>query len=277
MIKSLVSDPRVFEALENARPTAPSRRHAVASVVRFYFDFSAETGKGSLTALLRSLLWQTLKQVPGYSTVVLPKLQMKKNTEGNLIWTESELLQFFESIVQQQDDILLCVFVDALDEYQGRDIDIANFFDRICTLAPRKLRLCLSSRPYPDFLYQFKSYHSILLEEGSRANIERYTINKLGAAESLEDWQLDWLVEAIVHKAKGVFLWVKVVTAQLCSRHRRLEEFDRLQNRLNELPQEMMAMYQRTLSDMDSEDRTELLKLCRILLVAKYCSLRKDP
>lgn len=30
-----------------------------------------------------------------------------------------------------------------------------------------------------------------------------------------------------------------------------------------------MAMYQRTLSDMDSEDRTELLKVLRILLVAK--------
>ena len=49
------------------------------------------------------------------------------------------------------------IFVDALDECAGDDIEIAKFIDEASKEATPGCRICVSSRPYPDFKYQYDS------------------------------------------------------------------------------------------------------------------------
>ena len=73
----------------------------------------------------------------------------------------------------------------------------------------------------------------------------------------------------ITRNAKGVFLWVKHVTDKLCRGRRRLEDFERLKRRSDELLHELVLMYPGILDDLCPKSRKEPMDLLILLLVAK--------
>lgn len=133
-------------------------------------------------------------------------------------WSEGELQNFFIEIVTLTPTILPAVniLIDALDEAQDDDIRrMLDFIDQLGQYAISsdvKLRICLSSRYYPNITIQTGLF--IFMEEVSEhtRDIERYVAANLRGVRAP---QADMLREEVLRKSAGVFLCVVLVVQML--------------------------------------------------------------
>jgi hypothetical protein len=113
-----------------------------------------------------------------------------------------------------------CFFVDGLDEYDGEHLDIINVLRRF--VSSPSFKLCVSSRPWNVFVEAFggNTGQKMLLQDFTRGDITLYVKNKLEEDHRFlvlmhRDHRYKKLIEDIVKKAEGVFLWVYLVVRSL--------------------------------------------------------------
>lgn len=111
-----------------------------------------------------------------------------------------------------------------MDEYypQSEHIQLISELQALAKIS--NLKLCVSSRPWTAFTEAFGKLPSqIRLEDLTSADVAQYVRDHLQAAAStadkssraVESSDLDALVQLVVGKAQGVFLWVQLVTSAL--------------------------------------------------------------
>jgi hypothetical protein len=130
-------------------------------------------------------------------------------------WSLGVLKEAFKHLIGlSSPQFKLCFFIDGLDEYEGDPEDIALFFrDLSCSYA----KFCVSSRPWPVFQDICQGVPGLKLQDLTYDDVRLYVTDKLGKNKSLqhlldEDPQnFPWLIEELVQKASGVFLWVALV------------------------------------------------------------------
>lgn len=91
LVKYIVQSPRLAQGLVPENSDAdnnPSRAPIIAS---FFFDYNSDTIAKSLPGMLRSLMWQILRQQPALFSPILDIYQTKKRTESSPAWTQLEL------------------------------------------------------------------------------------------------------------------------------------------------------------------------------------------
>jgi hypothetical protein len=113
---------------------------------------------------------------------------------------------------------IFCLFVDGLDEYHGNHLElIALLKDLACN---PNIKLCVSSRPWNPFRNTFGvDTPQLRLEDHSYDNIAYYTHDRIHEGLALcpitQSWEDDdqspALIQEIVTRANGVFLWVVLV------------------------------------------------------------------
>jgi hypothetical protein len=112
-----------------------------------------------------------------------------------------------------QDDrqLKLTIFVDGLDEFDGLDADMAKIFGAAAD--SQRVKVCASSRPHFVYEKAFTNRPSLRLQDLTYNDIRTYVEDRLFKDESMqylfdrEPVQARELVEEIVRKADGVFLW----------------------------------------------------------------------
>ncbi|KAK4061371.1 hypothetical protein Trihar35433_9698 [Trichoderma harzianum] len=113
-------------------------------------------------------------------------------------------------------DLDLCIFIDALDEHNGPPEFIAEFLKDITK--PRnsrtRIKILFSSRPWDAFKDVFPNCPGFQIHEHTDNDIRELCTHVINneCPGSQEFFQL---VEEIVKRAKGVFLWVKLVLQDL--------------------------------------------------------------
>ena len=160
-------------------------------------------------------------------------------------------------------------FIDGLDEYEGEHSRIAQFVDRFSRRLPHNLRLCICSRPEADFVFQFVEYPVLKVEQHSSADVQLYVSERMKEAEPLLGEATNLIARKIIEKARGVFLWVKLVIDSLQRGWRRYESLDRLERRLHNMPPDLADVYQRIIKDMDPEEMEEACLLLAITVFAQ--------
>lgn len=112
----------------------------------------------------------------------------------------------------------ICLFVDGLDEYSGVDSEIAKLFQKAA--AGSQVRVCVSNRPHLVFQASFRSQAELRLEDLTKGDIKNYVANMLGKNDVMqsrildEEAQMKYLINEIVKRASGVFLWVKLIVIE---------------------------------------------------------------
>jgi len=113
-----------------------------------------------------------------------------------------------------------CFFVDGLDEYDGEEADIIKVLQDLALCS--NLKICVSSRLWNAFEKAFGNRHEkkLLLQEFTRDDIRLYVEETLKESESFlelagQDSRYQQLIEDIVERASGVFLWVYLVVRSL--------------------------------------------------------------
>jgi hypothetical protein len=291
-------------------------------VAHFYFWNSGTALQKSEEGLLRSLLFEMLQQRPDLIPGVIDaRLQLKKhkadqcypNPEeqalcvsggtGTIIaradspnWTRQELLAVYNFLIHQDLSTKFCFFIDGLDEYH--DEDRRDHHDLISTLhllaCSPNIKLCLSSRPWVVFRDTFgaNAKWTFRLEDLTRRDIFLYISDKFEQHKQYyrlksRDPSYADLVQEVVNKAQGVFLWVFLVVRDLLEGLTYNDSISAMRLRLNQFPEDLDPFFQHMVDSIPRIYRKESAETFKIavagngpLLLLVYTwidDLRDDP
>lgn len=171
------------------------------------------------------------------------------------IWTLSRLSKIFTSVIDQQHfDLDLCLFLDALDEYDGRPEMIAEFLKDLVSAERRsqtRVRIVFSSRPWKVFMDIFSKDPGFRIHEHTEDDIQELCAQHIQPSIPGYD-ELKQLISTIAHKAQGVFLWVRLALHDLCAKAAKCVEAgergrvirQRLLSALEKIPHDLAEYYQ---------------------------------
>ncbi|KAK9799927.1 putative NACHT domain-containing protein [Seiridium cardinale] len=229
----------------------------------------------SREGLLRTLLYGTLQVHKSMITRVFAKRWAAYTSQniGHWDWTWAELKDAFETMMLEASQRLV-FFVDGLDELGGAEKssttketqEVLQLLIRAGRLA--HVKICVSSRPWLIFEDAFESEPSLKMDCLNRDDTLLYR-----SPASSRD---------IVQKSAAVFFWVYLDVHSLL---RGLSNSDRifdLQRRLNELPSELEALFEKILSNLEPFYYTHACQLFQIFegyneVVSKTLYIFEEP
>ncbi|KAI1878958.1 hypothetical protein JX265_003135 [Neoarthrinium moseri] len=244
--------PRCREYLDQ---WAGSRKLIIAS---FYFWNSGLQVQTTQRGLLMTLLRQILEECPDLLSFASPsRWESLCLFEQNPEWEDSELQSLFHLCIRnlKRCNAAAALFVDGLDEFEGDPEDLLSTFKGIDDFSDYKL--CVASRPWVEFQDRFYQKPSLLLEHLTYNDIKDFIVERFDSDARFAQLRLrerqfaDQLVEDIVSKASGVFLWVSLVVSSLLSGMGNGDRVADFQRRLNLLPPDLTDLYGKIIQSLD--------------------------
>ncbi|KAL3441383.1 hypothetical protein BJX65DRAFT_313904 [Aspergillus insuetus] len=170
--------------------------------------------------MLHSILFRLLDQEPRLAAGILPEFHRLK-VEHSAEWTLARLMDSYEAILSQSSfRVEVYLFLDALDEYDGRPGVIIDFIQSSIKRRPgakTRLKACFSSREWSAFGNSFSDCLGLRIHEYTDQDIRTYLSTRLSSiyehsslrrseSESFRD-----IEESIATRAQGVFIWVRAI------------------------------------------------------------------
>ncbi|KXJ87912.1 hypothetical protein Micbo1qcDRAFT_151471 [Microdochium bolleyi] len=231
-----------------------------AVVVSFFFNARGDHLERSIEGMYRSLLKQTL--------VALPDLQWvldRSNTDERVCPSLNSLKVLFRDVVINLGRHSVACFIDALDESNEDDVrDMVQFFEDLTDAASEQgieFRVAFSSRPYPYVHIDEDLLITLDSEEGHKDDLAQYVQRCLKVPKSVKVE----LVEQILGKARGVFLWVEL-TVKILNKEASHGSLA-LRRRLSNIPPTLSQLFKEMLT-RDAERPDELRRCVLWILCA---------
>jgi len=222
----------------------------------FFWNASTHRSQKSQNGLLRTILYQILRQCPELIQVAYTDYWIAMRSDGRVLkescadlLTVPALLNALRNISTSMDlDAKFCLFMDGLDEYDGRPAEIIELID-ILQAFPN-IKACISSRPWNDFEDRFgnNSPWKLYMQDVTKNDILLYVEDKLGQNSRFrqlrtEDSQCPNFINNIVWRANGVFLWVTLVIQSLLDGLTNSDRVKDLQSRVDETPEDLKEYF----------------------------------
>lgn len=272
----------LMKYIYNDRRTSDCLAHGESKKAKaafFFHDRGLDLQK-SFEGLLHGILYQVLEQIPG----LVPSILDVYRRTGRGKWTLHSLQRALKAIQQQRIlEVDICLFIDALDEYEGEHGEMANFLTDISTThqsAITKIKVCFSSPPLDKFLDHFDPVPGFWMHDQTRGDILKLVHSRMKKNERMkpylqssdkhEQMYGERLSRTICDRAQGVFLWVKLVHDDLLDGLTAGDSIEQLDETLSAIPDDLEELYQRMLTKVDVKHRKESY----IMLQIVHCSMR---
>lgn len=225
----------------------------------FYFWNSGVELQMTSIGLLRTLLYQMLLELTEVIPRVLPSRWEALFILGVMptTWREEEVTSAFELAVDAVTSSgKLCLFIDGLDEYTGNPEKLVSLFKDLVQRNSR-VKICVASRPWIAFEDAFRKAPHLRMEDLTYDDIHKYVSSNFHQEPEFKTLEIrepvfaGELVENIVKKSSGVFLWVHLVVSSLVNGMTYGDRIVDLQKRLDLLPPDLEELYERLLSSLD--------------------------
>ena len=248
LMKYICTDERTYRHLTIWASSVPLVSAA------FYFWNSGAQIQMSERGLLRSLLFQILSKAPELSPRLFPERWEVATFFRDLSsdWSKNELRTAWTRLMEVS-KFKFCIFVDGLDEFSGDHLELINLLRE----SSKHIKICAASRPWNVFEEAFKLQPSLLLQALTHSDIVHFVSSMFHGDAYFADLQEEEphfakeLLDGIVEKAAGVFLWVHLVVRSLLSGLRNGDRIVDLQMRLDLLPPDLEDLYQKILDSID--------------------------
>ena len=228
-------------------------------VLAGFFFWSAGTSmQKSQQGLLQSILMCILKQRPALIPILCPaRWNARLRVDQGESWTKSELLEALTRLkADSLDSVRFCIFIDGMDEYGGEILDLLRVIKDLTTSG--SIKICVSSRPWTVFenFFGLNGGKRILLQDLNGTDIWRFAYEELSPRVN-DSWNKITkndhlaLVEEIVERSSGVFLWVFLVVRSLLRGMTNFDTAEELRARLRELPTELEEFFRHILDRGD--------------------------
>ncbi|OBS20396.1 hypothetical protein FPOA_06767 [Fusarium poae] len=290
LMSYIYGNPKTTAFLNDWAGSMPSEIYA------FFFWNSGDEDQKSQRGLLRTLLFQILQRHRDLIVHVMPEAWASWSSRATAIvscnmppdspmlppvtqqWTMAQLKRVFRMTLQLlQGKVKLCLFIDGLDEYNGDYLDLLELFQEYAQHPD--IKFCLSSRPLLAFENEMMGFPSLRLQDLTSGDISHYVKDRLYRHKYMiqlskqKSSDVTDLVDEIVAKASGVFLWVKLVVKSLI---RGLSDYNRisdLQRRVKHLPGDLEALYTHMLITTDPFYHEQASQIFQIVRAAQ----RRSP
>ncbi|KAI1195548.1 hypothetical protein F5X97DRAFT_345595 [Nemania serpens] len=258
LMKHIFSQPHTREYLET---WAGDQELLYAA---FFFWAAGNDEQKSLTGLYRSILFAILRQ----NTSLIPEIFSEHCEDGKFTPLALDYLtrpavieKAFKTLLRKATigGYRICLFIDGLDEFESTDDaaywDLADQLSNWADGSGGDVKLCVSSRPYKQFLDTFDpSRHSdrtqIHLHLLNKPDIESHcrttlieTARNFPNISGQIEASSEYLVKKISNRSDGVFLWAVLVVRIIISEARRGGSHDQLKQKLKETPRDMDNLY----------------------------------
>jgi len=195
------------------------KTHAPGSnVLSFFFNARGESLERSTEGCYRSLLHQMLSAFPKLRTSIEIPQSLSKGETSPVAMLQNV---FHEAVLSLQQENLI-LLIDALDECDQREV--RNMIHSLGSLAEASgihgvsLNTCFASRHYPSITVRFCETVSMEKSKGHTQDIWTYARDMLTIEP---DVQRGEILDQMMQKAEGVFMWVVLVV------HTLNEQFDK--------------------------------------------------
>jgi hypothetical protein len=249
----------------------------------FYFWNSGTPEQRSQKGLLRGILFEVLRKHRELLPAVFPRQwaadytiateKFAKHRLAPISWTLSELKHAFSRIpLNRTVPMKFCFFIDGLDEFDGDYEEMAQLFQSVTT---PELKFCVSSRPLLVLEDLFQGFPGLRLQDLTFEDITIYVRDKLNSTAGFRrisnnnSVAAENLINEVVAKADGVFLWVRFVVKSLLQGIGSRDTISDLQRRLPLLPGDLEALYHHILANIDPFYKQESSEIFQVLQVAQ--------
>ena len=254
------------------------------TLVAFFFHDRGSSIQKSLVGMLREIVDSTLRQLPQLMPHAIPvykdlvKMQGKRSPD----WDLEALATLMEAItLQRTTRVKLLLFLDALDEHEGDNellLQMLKDWTRNVDGHYVTLKICLASRSWPVFTEYLGDSPNLAIDQFTKDDICIYTKSRLsssleGTSQLLKPEMLMYMTEHITAKARGVFIWVRLVTDQLAKNIRDGTPFQILLKMIAEIPEELQELYDHAVRRIDSQYANETYVMFQLIL----CSVEPLP
>jgi hypothetical protein len=187
-------------------------------------------------------------------------------------WDEEDLRKLFTGIVTSlSQSHRIRIFVDALDE-AGKETaqELVDFFHDLTYQFDNSepaLSICFSCRRVP--IIRWKGGTICDVEKQNREAIKAYVHARLEAVapDDLEDARV--LENDIINRDSGIFQWIVLVVAIVLERLDGGESLPIIQEELHKVPNELKALYESMIRDINETTRAETLQLMQWVCLAE--------
>lgn len=242
-------------------------------VASFFFNARGARLEHSVSGMYRALLLQLLQGFPDLQNVFDDPELLHPNRSSCSFLEVKDL--FYGAVGRLERRSLTCI-VDALDESDEQHImDMVEHFETISEHAARHkipFRVLFSSRHYPYIDIRVGIRVTLERQAGHTQDLEAYVRTHLRIADAV---LFESLLQRVLEKASGVFLWVHLVVGLLNKEARRGGLA--VKKKLAEVPPDLKGLFLSILA-RDSEDKDALflsilwiLFAVRPLTPAEYC------
>ena len=223
-------------------------------VPNYFFWSSGNKLEKSSEGLLRSLLYQMLQKFPNLTPSAnesnsTQELKNEDHYQSQPIpaWTEHRLhLSLQHVMLQVQKTCSICIFIDGIDETSD-DPDAAIAV--IKSMLSANGKILLSSRRDPPYINAFDSSAKLRLQDLTESDVRTYVWDNLQPFLGRD--KMSGIVDRILYKAQGVFLWVRLVVKELIKGLQNEDSFVQLQARVDSMPSDIEALYAKMLSKIE--------------------------
>lgn len=253
---------------------AGEKRVVIAS---FYFWNSGSRLQKSQEGLLRTIFYQIFHSCPELIPKLCPKKwqEAKAGSDHVTDWTLMDLLELLRKFFALDiTTTAFCFFIDGLDEFDGDPLDLIKTILKLDKNP--SIKMCLSSRPWNCFEEAFGKDKSrcLRLEDHNYDDILRFvrdTISSCAEFPHLQQEGPEWdsLINEIVEKANGVFLWVFLVTRSLMRGLINGDSIHTLHLRLREFPPELEPYFMHMFKSIEQVYLQETAELLQISAAAR--------
>ncbi|KAI1214247.1 prion-inhibition and propagation-domain-containing protein [Annulohypoxylon truncatum] len=238
----------------------------------FFFWNMGTYEQKSQEGLSRALLHQILSDHPSLIKEALPNMwEQLYNSDGEVcLPLAPEIRYAFQVLANKTSQIgKFCLFIDGLDEFIGNYRDGIAFIKELSEHS--HIKILVSSRPIPDCVASFERLPSLQLHHLTHGDIKAYVEDVIGKHRYMEGLmarhpdESSKIMEYLVTKSSGVFLWVILACRSLLSGFADYDKIHELRQRVDELPPELEDMFQHMMNKINKRHREQgsrMLKIC---------------
>ena len=278
-------------------------------LISYFFYELGDPQEKAFVSLLHAFVYGLLENVYGVSkrasSTLIQILELYKIQTREQPWAQKVLQEAIRHIVSKFPiTARVVLFIDGFDECDGSHADQLDFLKNLVESSKNSklsIKICIASRAEVDIRLRLSNYPSLAIHHFTEPDISAYVAKRLKAAWELMASQPDdttatsdqGLIDNVVRKAEGVFLWVNLVVTPLVMAIEAEAEISDLHREVNRLPEGLELLYQRIVAKIPQNRLHDAINFLQIVAITnthddlapeygadtlwKICNAMKDP
>ncbi|KAL2686826.1 hypothetical protein Neosp_004368 [[Neocosmospora] mangrovei] len=273
LLKFILQHPQLRPELENWAGDLPL-------VTASYYAWNAGSDlQKSRQGLIRTLLFQSLKMKPELVPRVAPRrwslLRLLRKVVEQPEWEMWELEESMSHLLCECGRaISLALFIDGLDEFQVEHVEMKKeILDPLQAIySQQATKVCVASREWIEFDDVFHQHPKLRMQDLTFPDMKHYAMEELAASRGFLELQSIFpnetkaLVDELLGKANGVFLWLTIVVKSLLRAGSQGRGLSHLQALVSALPSDLADLYSSIWRSIEKDiisDSSKLLSIVR--------------